>query len=144
MDLVEFLMTGKLGPIYLGVNSIYIVDLLGDRDRTSLSSASQGKIYKYNDLQLHFWQEKLTSIVLQVNQDSIYLPNGFHQQTREPLRWISIYRILQQDCKMLDQEHVYNALTNTEQVCWISPGKVLIVADRHSNEIQQIGKYLYY
>jgi len=73
MMLQEFIATGKIGPIYLGMPKREVQSILGDAQATS-DGQKGGELWKYDDLQLGFHQGAVCFIGVYVTDDSIKLP----------------------------------------------------------------------
>jgi hypothetical protein len=73
MMLQEFIASGKIGPICLGLSKREVQSILGDAQ--AMSDRQKGReLWKYDDLQVSFYQDMVNFIGAYVSDDSIRLP----------------------------------------------------------------------
>ncbi|HEX5083875.1 MAG TPA: hypothetical protein VFY40_17635 [Blastocatellia bacterium] len=71
--LQDFIDTGKLGPIYLGISKRELQSILGPAEATS-DERKGLEIWKFHDLQVALYQDAVYFIGVYVTNDSIKLP----------------------------------------------------------------------
>lgn len=73
MMLQEFIASGILGSIRLGLSKREVRSILGDAQAKS-DRRKEGELWKYDDLQVGFYQDMVCFIGVYVSDDSIRLP----------------------------------------------------------------------
>jgi hypothetical protein len=73
MMLQEFIASGIIGPIRLGLSKREVQSILGDAQARS-DRRKEGELWKYDDLQVGFYQDMVCFIGVYVSDDSIRLP----------------------------------------------------------------------
>ena len=71
--LQELIASGTIGPIHLGLSKRAVQSILGDPQTTSDRRKGR-ELWKYDDLQLAFYQDIVYFIGVYVTDDSIKLP----------------------------------------------------------------------
>jgi hypothetical protein len=71
--LQDFIDTGKLGPIYLGISKRELQSILGPAEATT-DKRKGLEIWKYHDLQVALYQDAVYFIGVYVTNDSIKSP----------------------------------------------------------------------
>src|SRR5262245_11835212 len=73
MTLQEFIANGIIGPIGLGLSKREVQSILGDAQAKSERRKGE-ELWKYDDLQVGFYQDVVYFIGMYVSGDSIRLP----------------------------------------------------------------------